>query len=79
MLPKSAIVAAETTTPLINPDEWELDVLQRYPDPSSINPDKATEEFRNYQEPARDTVKEFYRLNHKYQTYDFVRQKNAIF
>ena len=28
--------------------------------------------FRNYDEPARDTVREFYRLNHAHQTLDFV-------
>ena len=27
--------------------------------------------------PARDTVREFYRLNHTYQTYDFVQEKRA--
>jgi len=35
------------------------------------------EEFRNYAAEARSTVKEFYRLNHTYQTYDFVQQKKA--
>lgn len=67
----------ETAGPLANLDEWENDVLQRYPDPSTINKDKATEAFRNYEEPGRDTVREFYRLNHTYQTYDFVMQKKA--
>src|SRR5262245_39508873 len=33
--------------------------------------------FRNYDEPVRDTVREFYRLNHTHQTLDFVRQKKA--
>jgi inositol oxygenase len=32
-------------------------------------------EFRNYAADARPTVKEFYRLNHRYQTLDFVTQK----
>jgi len=41
--------------------------------------DKATTEYRNYDEPARDTVKEFYRLNHTYQTFDFVQQKQDEF
>ena len=31
--------------------------------------------FRNYDAPARDTVREFYRLNHSHQTFDFVRAK----
>lgn len=62
-------------TPLKNLDEWEDDLLRRYPDPQTIATTRATGEYRNYEAPARDTVKEFYRLNHKYQTYDFVQQK----
>jgi len=62
---------------LKNLDDWENDLLRRYPDPEAIAKDKATEAYRNYEEPARDTVKEFYRLNHTYQTYDFVQQKKA--
>jgi inositol oxygenase len=61
--------------PLKSLDEWEEDVLRRYPDPDSIAQHKTTEAYRNYDEPQRDSVKEFYRLNHKYQTYDFVQQK----
>ena len=68
---------ADINSPLSNLDEWEDDVLNRYPDPSAINKDKTAEAFRNYEEPARDSVKEFYRLNHKYQTYDFVQEKKA--
>jgi inositol oxygenase len=64
-------------TPLSNLDEWENDVLRRYPDPSSINEDKKAEEFRNYQETEKDGVREFYRLNHKFQTYEYVTQKKA--
>ncbi|MBV9962562.1 MAG: inositol oxygenase, partial [Parafilimonas sp.] len=63
--------------PLASLDEWEDDLLKRYPDPEQIATSKSTEEYRNYEEPARDTVKEFYRLNHTYQTYDFVQQKRA--
>lgn len=63
--------------PLGNLDEWEDDLLRRYPDPESIATAKATGEYRNYEAPARDTVKEFYRLNHQYQTFDFVQQKRA--
>jgi inositol oxygenase len=66
-------------TPLSNLDEWEKDVLSRYPDPASIAQNKTTEEFRNYTEPPRDTVKEFYRLNHTYQSYEFVKEKKAEF
>ena len=63
--------------PLANLDEWEDDLLRRYPDPESIATGKSTEEYRNYEAPARDTVKEFYRLNHQYQTFDFVQEKRA--
>ena len=31
--------------------------------------------FRNYRASTRPTVEEFYRLNHRYQTLDFVLQK----
>lgn len=65
--------------PLTSLDEWEEDVLLRYPDPNSIAASKGTEEYRNYDNPGRDTVKEFYRLNHTYQTYEFVQQKRAEF
>ena len=65
--------------PLASLDEWEDDLLVRYPDPDSIAQAKAKEEFRNYDTPARDTVTEFYRLNHKYQTYDFVMEKERDF
>ncbi|MFM2363479.1 MAG: hypothetical protein RLZZ316_2381 [Bacteroidota bacterium] len=61
--------------PLQNLDEWEDDLLRRYPDPEKIAAAKDAEAYRNYEEPARDTVKEFYRLNHKYQTHEFVMGK----
>ncbi|MEO5975883.1 MAG: inositol oxygenase family protein [Chryseolinea sp.] len=61
--------------PLENLEVWEDDVLRRYPDPESIATEKTVEEYRNYDSPQRDTVKEFYRLNHTFQTYDFVMKK----
>jgi len=63
--------------PLKSLEEWEEDLLVRYPEPAV--PAKSKEEYRNYEAPARDTVKEFYRLNHTYQSYDFVQQKRAEF
>jgi inositol oxygenase len=51
--------------------------LQRYPEPGE--PAKKKDDFRNYDEPGKDTVREFYRLNHKYQTYDNVLAKKANF
>jgi inositol oxygenase len=64
---------------MANLDEWEEDLLKRYPDPETIATDKSTDAFRNYAAPPRDTVKEFYRLNHTYQSYDFVMQKEQEF
>jgi len=65
--------------PLQSLDEWEEDILVRYPQPKSVAREKATETYRNYDDPARDTVREFYRLNHQYQTYEFVRKKREEF
>jgi inositol oxygenase len=67
------------STPLKSLDEWEDDLLTRYPDPDTIVTEKKAEEYRNYDNPQRDTVREFYRLNHTYQTYDFVMQKRDEF
>lgn len=60
-----------TKNPLTDLDHWEDDLLERYPNPN----EKQKDEFRNYDEPPRDTVREFYRLNHIYQSYDFVQEK----
>lgn len=65
----------ENYAPLAHLEDWDDDVLKRYPDPANINEDKKKEEFRNYEETQKDGVKEFYRINHKYQTYDYVLQK----
>ena len=44
----------DVIAPLANLDEWELDVLERYPDPESHCPKtKTTDEFRNYKETAK--------------------------
>ena len=72
-------IPAAIHSPLANLDEWEEDLLKRYPDPETIATDKSTDAFRNYVAPPRDTVKEFYRLNHTYQSYDFVMQKQKEF
>ncbi|MGN6531783.1 MAG: inositol oxygenase family protein [Ginsengibacter sp.] len=70
--------SANEINPLSSLDEWEDHVLERYPDPEETF-NKTKEEFRNYDNPVRDTVKEFYRLNHTYQTYDFVKEKKDDF
>ncbi|MCA9011358.1 MAG: inositol oxygenase [Planctomycetaceae bacterium] len=55
---------------------WEEFVEeQAYPVPHV----KAKSDYRNYDNPARDTVREFYRENHRHQTYDFVRRKREEF
>lgn len=65
-------------SPLASMEEWEDDLLKRYPDPEESV--KTKEEYRNYVDSERvDTVREFYRLNHTYQTYDFVREKRENF
>jgi inositol oxygenase len=64
--------------PMEHVDDWEDELLTRYPDPTEFK--KEEDEFRNYVDSERvETVKEFYRLNHTYQTYDFVCKKEAEF
>jgi inositol oxygenase len=67
----------EEINPLANIEQWDEDVLKRYPEEGQ--PAKAKEAYRNYDNPERDTVKEFYRLNHRYQTFAFAQQKKADF
>jgi inositol oxygenase len=51
--------------PLNSLEQWEQDLVNRYPNPDSIvKKVKPTEEYRNYETPTREIVKEFYRLNH---------------
>lgn len=58
--------------PLADLDHWEDDVIERYPKPNV----KAKDDYRNYENNDRQaTVREFYRLNHTFQTYDFVLEK----
>lgn len=56
--------------PLGSLDEWEDDILKRYPEKES---------FRDYENTERDSVKEFYRLNHENQTLEYARAKRAEF
>lgn len=77
----------ENPTPLQSIEEWEDFVKARYPEgavnekkPSvGTDPTKKETEFRNYAAEARPSVREFYRLNHTYQTYDFVGAKHKEF
>ncbi len=57
--------------PMEHLDAWEDSLAARYP-----AGEKPKDAFRDYRAEARPSVKEFYRLNHRYQTLDFVRQKN---
>ncbi len=52
-------------------DEWEDFLLTRYPE------GKEAPAFRDYEAEARPSVREFYRLNHAHQTFDFVKAKKA--
>ncbi|HLJ95299.1 MAG TPA: inositol oxygenase family protein [Gemmataceae bacterium] len=68
--------------PLQDLDDWEEALQLRYPpEDSDAVPARLTagfkkkEEFRDYQAEVRPTVREFYRLNHRYQTLDFVKAK----
>jgi inositol oxygenase len=68
--------------PLSSMDQWEDDLLRRYPQPEQpasafVDPDKQESEFRNYETDVRPGVREFYQLNHRLQTYDFVQQKRT--
>lgn len=77
-------MTAPNAQPLTSLDEWEDDVKARYPEPGkpafqATDPNKKKEEFRNYSANARPSVREFYRLNHTYQSYDFVKEKKADF
>jgi inositol oxygenase len=67
--------SVSSDNPLKSLDDWEDFVEATYPEPGQ----KAKEDYRNYDNPARDTVREFYRLNHLNQTYDFVRGKKEQF
>ena len=67
-------------------DEWEDFLKERYPEPGvpakqfkATDPEKKKEEFRNYEADARPSVREFYRLNHHHQTFDFVQTKRKEF
>ena len=66
----------KNTNPLQSLDHWEDDLLERYPEANS----KSKEEYRDYDTSDRaEGVRAFYMLNHEYQTYDFVCQKEKEF
>jgi inositol oxygenase len=55
--------------PLKDMDEWDDFLTGRYQE------GKTEDQFRQYDEKATPGVAEFYRLNHQYQTYDYVMAK----
>src|SRR5688572_9102494 len=71
----------ESNAPLQNLEEWEDFLKERYPEPAATSgfkatdPEKKKEQFRNYEATARPSVREFYRLNHRGQTYEFAQAK----
>lgn len=63
--------------PLENIDDWDDDILKRYPEKTTY---KTKKEFRDYQNSNRaKTVREFYKLNHQYQSFEFVSKKEDRF
>ena len=61
------------SNPLADLDEWEEFLRDRYPTPLEKS------SFRDYGTTVRASVREFYRLNHRFQTIDFVREKKRQF
>jgi inositol oxygenase len=57
--------------PMERLEDWDDFVADRYAH------GKPREQFRDYAKLARPGVREFYRLNHRHQTLDFVRGKKA--
>ena len=66
---------APSENPLNRLDDWDDFVETRYPVPG----EKAKEDYRKYDSTARDGVREFYHLNHRLQTYDFVQEKKRTY
>jgi inositol oxygenase len=64
-----ATTAISTDAPLKDMDEWDDFLTGRYQE------GKSEDEFRQYDEHATPGVAEFYRLNHQYQSYDYVMAK----
>jgi len=72
----------DSNKPLAALEEWEDFLKERYPEAHPVakpfkatDPAKKMEQFRNHEAAARPSVREFYRLNHRHQTYDFVQGK----
>ena len=60
---------APDQNPLASLDDWEDFLQERYPQPEEKS------SFRDYGTSVRPAVRDFYRLNHRHQSLDFVRAK----
>jgi inositol oxygenase len=65
--------------PLASLEDWDDFVVERYPEAEAPPPAKPEDEFRDYDNAASASVREFYDLNHRYQTWDFVQTKKREF
>lgn len=64
----------QQSAPLDKLEDWEDFVRDAvYPQPQR----KSRDEYRNYATPSRAGVREFYRLNHRNQTVEFVQSQQA--
>ena len=61
--------ASAPENPLVGLDQWEDFLEERY------KPGKSEAEFRHYDASANPGVAEFYRLNHRHQSLDYVLEK----
>ncbi len=68
----AGVGGAQVTGPLESLEDWDEDLKRRYPETG-----RDADTYRNYEKPARASVREFYRLNHLHQTLDFVLAKKA--
>jgi inositol oxygenase len=73
---------SDHAAPLRNLEEWDDFLRSRYPvamqsgDAAAAGqPNKKKDEFRDYEADAKPGVREFYRLNHRYQTHEFALAK----
>ena len=71
--------SADQRSPLsADMEEWDADLRLRYPtSDSSEGSGSPSDAFRDYAAEVRPSVREFYRLNHVSQTYDFAVAKRA--
>lgn len=74
--------ATPPNSPLASLDEWEDFLKDTYPESESEflkNVKRDQTQFRDYRKEARPSVKEFYKINHQYQTLEFVLKKKEDF